>query len=368
MNRKETFEKTPSLPERQAPVVRRNQLARRMARENSLSSQDVNPNNLTDPEKELIRDVLEADGAIEVIIEDDPTGGELLSMERESPPTPKKIETVTIPSDLLITKKLIKEVYGKRPMRNSMGGLKNINPSPSSTPEEDGSEDEDTDASKDDSFDGESFADDMEGLAEDMEDQALRERRETFQAEITNVGWEDKDRRKDRRIKLVLDIPTHGEEVKFLQTPKSDQWNTLPCFTDVLEHLNVNLRQADQIEGMSIPVSYDEKRPNNWEIALGEKESEGGEEGVIATRVYFLKRLSKSLGKATESAWSWFVSSFSWDKFAAISIITIGVALSLGVMGLMGLYTPNKLVTLGLVAFCLEVAAALSALCFPKEK
>jgi len=366
MSSEKTLELEEGASDRRNQVVRRNRLAREMEQTMTLSPPNVDPKNLTEAEKKLLRTFLETDGPMEVYMEYDPTIKEAPIMEPQRLSTsPKDFEIVTIPSDLLIHRDLVREVYGK----DSIGTWENINPSPSNilsnTPEENEAEDEDTDNSEDGSFDAESFSEDMKGLAEDMEDQALRERRETFQAEIVDVGWEDKDRRKDRRIKLVLDIPTHGEEVKFLQTPKSDQWNTLPCFTDVLEHLNVNLRQADQIEGMSIPVSYDEKRPNNWEIALEKKKSKADEEKVVATRLYFLGRLPQLLGKSTESAWSWFVSSFSWARFAVFSIMTISVALTLG---LLGPYSPNKLSTLVIAAFLLEMLGALLLLSWSEGK
>lgn len=140
------------------------------------------------------------------------------------------------------------------------------------------------------------LADDLDEKRREREEQRvneyLREQREVFKAEITEVS-----KYHDTELLFKLDIPTGGTLTKRFVLPDGE--GSGERLYEILDYLGATLRDMDMVEGMYLPVTCDDS--GSWEIRLPSDEGDGYVgDGYIGTAVGLCKpMLSVSLPSYT---------------------------------------------------------------------
>lgn len=112
-----------------------------------------------------------------------------------------------------------------------------------------------------------SFVEDMQEIAGEIEAKELRERRDVFKAEIQEVGYNNSG----NQVELVCDVPTVGKHSFYVSRPDGNLERSYE-FIEILSYFGQNLHRPKAVEGMSLPVSYDSDE-EGWNIEI-EKEDE----------------------------------------------------------------------------------------------
>lgn len=156
---------------------------------------------------------------------------------------------------------------------------------------------------------------------EEMDQRAveyMRENRETFMAEITEVR--ETAHTHDDKISFILDIPTFGPWDKSFPIP-NDRLN------EIMDYLGVTLRELHMVEGMYLPMAYVD---GDWVIQLPS-------DAQPFTESFWLKPRSFSLPSLT----------FGWIELPSMSNEALLCFYLIGIMvGISGIIVPSSLITL----------------------